>query len=326
MAFPPVLNGLDYLDSVVSHLSDDEEPDSRDSRPTPRDLKYAVLHLQAATEVLLKARLQQEHWTLVVKDPGRASHQKFTSGDFLSCGIDETLERLRNIVGLELNAQQLEAVRKLGKTRNALQHYGLSQSAHAVEAQAAAVLDFLLTFINVHLRPHVPPAEQALVDAAMEGIRHRLHTITRLIATRMTGLRETLDACAETTVHCPECGMAALVAGAPISCRFCYRQWPDGEAAAEDYVWATMVRNVTQDPHDNETPPIRWCPACSAPALVEATCPLTEAPEYAIHLCLGCAAVFDRLAYCHCGGLLDNRFDEPIDFCLDCAKRMATKC
>ncbi|MFE7236554.1 hypothetical protein ACWCRF_31240 [Streptomyces sp. NPDC002405] len=66
--------------------------------------------------------------------------------------------------------------------------------------------------------------------------------------------------------------------------------------------------------------------ACSAPALVEATCPLTEAPEYAIHLCLGCAAVFDRLAYCHCGGLLDNRFDEPVDFCLDCAKRMATKC
>ncbi|MEU1409794.1 hypothetical protein ABZ471_47740 [Streptomyces sp. NPDC005728] len=39
----------DYLRSVVNHLDRDE--------PGPRDLKYGVLHLQAATEVLLKARL-----------------------------------------------------------------------------------------------------------------------------------------------------------------------------------------------------------------------------------------------------------------------------
>jgi len=324
VAFPPVLNGLDYLDSVVAHLSDDEEPDGKDPRPTSRDLKYAVLHLQAGTEVLLKARLQQEHWTLVVRDPGKASHQKFTSGDFLSCGTDETLERLRNIVGLELNAQQLEAVRKLGKTRNALQHYGLTQSAHAVEAQAAAVLDFLLAFINEHLRPHVTPAEQALVDVAMDGIRHRLRAITRLVDTRMAGLRETLDAYAESTVLCPECGMAALVVDTPVSCRFCFRQWPNGETAAEDFVWAVMVRNITQDPRNNETPPIHWCPACSAPALVEATLPALD-PEYAVHLCLDCAGVFDTLAYCRCGGLLDNRFDEPTDFCPDCTKRLATK-
>ncbi|MGW2397195.1 hypothetical protein ACWCYY_11640 [Kitasatospora sp. NPDC001664] len=322
VAFPPVLNGLDYLDSVVGYLSADEEPDDNDSRPTPRDLKYAVLHLQAGTEVLLKARLQQEHWTLVVKDPGRASHQKFTSGDFLSCGTDETLERLRNIVGLELNAQQIEAVRKLGKTRNALQHYGLTQSAHAVEAQAATVLDFLLTFINEHLRPHVASAEQTLVDAAMDGIRHRLRAITRLIDTRMAGLRETLDACAESTVLCPECSMAALVAGAPVSCRFCYRQWPDGETAAADYVWAAMVRNVAQDTRDNETPPVHWCPACCTPSLVEATRPALD-PEYAVHLCLGCAGIFHTLAYCRCGGLLDNRFDDPADFCSGCAKRLA---
>ncbi|WP_186784533.1 hypothetical protein [Streptomyces sp. CBG33] len=47
--FPPVRNGIDYLTSVVEHLSR--------TRPDPRDLKYAVLHLHAATEVLLKARL-----------------------------------------------------------------------------------------------------------------------------------------------------------------------------------------------------------------------------------------------------------------------------
>jgi hypothetical protein len=49
--FPPVTNGMDYLCSVVEHLT---------GNPQPRDLKYAVLHLQAAAEVLLKARLARE--------------------------------------------------------------------------------------------------------------------------------------------------------------------------------------------------------------------------------------------------------------------------
>lgn len=62
--FPPVPNGLDYLVSVVEHL------ESGDERVSARDLKYAVLHLAAGAEVLLKAWLPLEHWSLVFKDPG----------------------------------------------------------------------------------------------------------------------------------------------------------------------------------------------------------------------------------------------------------------
>ncbi|SFS91649.1 hypothetical protein SAMN04487982_104435 [Streptomyces sp. ok210] len=40
--FPPDRNGLDYLVNVVDHL------DENKSEVTPRDVKYAVLHLQAA--------------------------------------------------------------------------------------------------------------------------------------------------------------------------------------------------------------------------------------------------------------------------------------
>lgn len=52
MDYQPIPNGMDYLDSVVGHLS---------GEPKPRDLKYAVLHLQAVVEVFLKVRLLQEH-------------------------------------------------------------------------------------------------------------------------------------------------------------------------------------------------------------------------------------------------------------------------
>ncbi|MCE3034379.1 hypothetical protein [Streptomyces sp. CMSTAAHL-2] len=58
--FPPVENGMDYLISVLEHL---------DGEPSPRSLKYAVLHLQAATEVLLKARLIAFDWRLAFQKP-----------------------------------------------------------------------------------------------------------------------------------------------------------------------------------------------------------------------------------------------------------------
>ncbi|MFJ8973646.1 hypothetical protein ACIRJ3_30560 [Streptomyces anulatus] len=64
---------MDYLISAVEHL---------DSSPTARDLKYAVLHLQAATEVLFKARLIVQDWRLLSKKPAEADTGAFDRGDF----------------------------------------------------------------------------------------------------------------------------------------------------------------------------------------------------------------------------------------------------
>ena len=48
-------NALDYLDQAAEHARKD----------TPRDWKYALLHLASGVELLLKAKLQEEHWSLV---------------------------------------------------------------------------------------------------------------------------------------------------------------------------------------------------------------------------------------------------------------------
>ncbi|MEU9472517.1 hypothetical protein AB0D78_39250 [Streptomyces avermitilis] len=135
--FPPIANGLDYLVSVITSLADDEE------RVSARDLKYAVLHLQAAAEVLLKYRLQQEHWTLVFAEPGKARKEELADGSLASCTPAQTVDRLRRIVGLPIGDKDAAALTKLAKTRNALQHYGLTDRARAVEARTAEVLDFL---------------------------------------------------------------------------------------------------------------------------------------------------------------------------------------
>lgn len=48
--FPPVVNGVDYLISMVDHLAVDIQP------VPSRSLKFTVTHLHAPTEVLLNAR------------------------------------------------------------------------------------------------------------------------------------------------------------------------------------------------------------------------------------------------------------------------------
>src|SRR5690606_34270345 len=138
-------NGVDYLVSVVDLLGREE------GDPSPRDLKYAVLHLQAASEVLLKARLRIEHWTLVVKDAVRTNHQKFQEGDFESVTHTEAVRRLIDVVGVEITEVDKRALFNLSKDRNALQHWGLTGSAPTVEARAAKVLDFLIRFLDDEL-------------------------------------------------------------------------------------------------------------------------------------------------------------------------------
>lgn len=135
--YSPVRNGLDYLKSVIDHLQDE---------PTARDLKYAVLHLQAAAEVLLKVRLMREHWSLVFRNPDKANRAAFSSGDFQSIGMEEALTRLKGIVTIELTPAAQESLNRLAIVRNKLQHFGLVDQAIAIEALTGKVLDALLCF------------------------------------------------------------------------------------------------------------------------------------------------------------------------------------
>ena len=66
-----ITNGLDFLESAVEHLANDRE----------RDLSYAAMHLNAAVETLLKARLAREHWTLVVENVDQARRSRYEEGD-----------------------------------------------------------------------------------------------------------------------------------------------------------------------------------------------------------------------------------------------------
>ncbi|MGW7314828.1 hypothetical protein [Streptomyces sp. NPDC054865] len=276
MDFTPVRNGMDYLISAVKNLTEGSKP------PSDRDLKYAVLHLQAATEVLLKARLVREHWTLVFKDPGGANLDVFRSGKFDSCTIGTALDRLANIAQVPIAAKDRAAIKALSDDRNALTHYGHTANAFQVEARAARVLSFLLTFIHRHLQPRLS-SEGPGVMRTMDTLRMKLSDIQALVKDRMNELSGELAPLVDRTVLCPDCRQWALVVGEENpACRFCMQDFGDPLNAAANYGWQVLGE-------DNFS--MTRCPACTrAQVIIGAS--TASSKDVEIGLCFGCAEVY----------------------------------
>jgi hypothetical protein len=277
VSYTPVLNGMDYLDSAVQHLT-------AHPKPKPRDLKYAVLHLHAAVEVLLKARLVREHFSLAFKEPGSATRTRFNKGNFDSCNMTAAIDRLREIADVPISDEERKIIRSLTATRNALIHYGHTASAYAVEGSAADVLNFLLTFIPDHLEPALSPSEAQTVQAKLALLREQFSRIDALVKRRMRDLAGELGPVRDRTVACPVCGQWALVAAEiPVVCRFCRGTYPLPVAAADEYAW------VTRRTHDFLT--LEDCPDClTRRTLVVAR--TAQTPDVDTCLCFACGFTF----------------------------------
>ncbi|MFI1337621.1 hypothetical protein ACH4U7_47595 [Streptomyces sp. NPDC020845] len=275
--FPPIRNGADYLVSVVDHLTKDNVG--------PRDLKYAVLHLQAGIEVLLKERLSREHWTLVFTDPGQATLRRFHEGDFESCTTKQAVQRLRSIVGCDITDDERSALIALAADRNALQHYGLTQNAHAVEARAGRVLDFLYRFIHTELiNPTIGTPDESLsyeLNLVVKGVR----SIDAFVKQRMRRLRGDLKGHEPRTIDCPSCGQNALVLTAAQPnhrCFFCERVFRRAEVMR--FILTRREQGLRRE-----------CPRCQNHALIDS---LRVASEEALaSVCFTCNCVIPEAAH-----------------------------
>ncbi|MFD9575359.1 hypothetical protein ACFWBI_36770 [Streptomyces sp. NPDC059982] len=269
IAFGPVENGLDYLISVTKHLKGD---------PAPRDLKYAILHLAAAAEVLLKARLQGEHWSLVFERPETATRESFDNADFKSCGSIEALDRLQRLAQLDVGKKgsTKDDLQRLIKWRNALQHYGITTYtegkesktlyAPAVEKLAANLLDFLLTFVRDELWQSKPrgSSPHLRLYEEMRQVSKGLSDIKMYLTVRWSNLRAELEPLKDQTVQCPTCREFALLCNGKAECRFCGMSEETGERVADEYVDLVQEFFSLSDPRRV----IHRCPECEECSLV----------------------------------------------------------
>ncbi|MEU6278538.1 hypothetical protein ABZ871_40050 [Streptomyces populi] len=245
--------------------------------------------------MFLKARLEREHWSLVFAKPETATRKAFDNADFISCTTEEAFTRLTRIAGLNLPDKALAAVGKLARDRNALQHYGLTAPAGALEARAADVLNFLLPFVSDHLLPGFDRQQQAEAELPLATVRSRLRHIEGYLTKRMNELSTELKDVAGRTVTCPDCEHRALVLGTnPASCRFCLKRWHPEEAAT-DYTWQLYGMDPLLLGPDTEA---MDCPECDLHTL--ATAVTAAKPDRPTILCFACATDFTGTSFALC--------------------------
>jgi hypothetical protein len=294
LRFTLLENALDSIRTALDFLGDDEK------------LKLVVMLLGQGVELVLKARLQQEHWSLVFDEPRRASLGRFESGDFKSVGFDECITRLKEICEINLEKRHREELKRLRDSRNRIEHFKVEIQVEAVEATAYRALSFLLDFVHEHFGS-LSPSEKEL----QEKIRKQLVSLGEMVDHRWDDIRPRVDGAREegkAILECPECSEeAAIVTGDDrVVCEFCHEEMRPS-IMADALVCAAYSGLGAKERMEEDFGP--WdCPECDHTTLV------AESPGY---LCLSCGTGWSSLPQCDsCGRPFGGGEDDII--CGDC--------
>jgi transcriptional regulator len=201
LAFAPILNGVDFLDRAIDELLDGHDQ---------RELKYAVLHLQAAAEILLKVRLQREGFEQVFEDPAQADEVRWRRGDFRSVTLSAAITRLKETAEVTLSRKECKALENLTRERNKLQHFGSTSSHLVVSNRAGKAMEVLFRFIVEHLVPEAPEDEQGPLERAQERIGHALREIASVAEARLVRVTPELEEWSGVIIHCPNCSQLGM--------------------------------------------------------------------------------------------------------------------
>jgi len=319
--FQPIANGMDFLRSAIEQLRDDDNPSN---------LKYSVLHLQAAVEVLLKTRLVREHWALVFADPSLANAVSFRSGDFGSVTVEETLKRLKGVASIEIGKDGRERLKRLVKIRNRLQHFGTVLNRYEVISVAAGALDTLLAFVVEHVVPGARHEERTELEAVQNLLSESLNEIDALGKARRQRLKGELSSFAGEVTTCPRCTEVALrLNQGSIRCYYCEHNWRSTDASqmAEEYASEVLGISSYDVSRDGADSVIYACVECELDAMVAGVQFLEDSDGY-FYACFGCCTIVESVSVGICSRCgvgtytrtpIDKIEDEgEIDICASC--------
>lgn len=261
-------NGLDFLLHSLRPPVDLEEEAREDILP-----KYLVLNVAAATELILKARLCKEHWSLIFQNPDKASMACLRSGEFCSATFDTCVVRLERISGFAFSSSSREVLRELRARRNCYQHLRVLPDPRAATPLAGKVLDFLLGFLD---RCFDSQDFTSSAHEALQELRPRLSEFHELREIRLAQLRSQLQSLTEARriERCVTCGESTLELNSAVKCLFC--NWsvsaPDAAVAQAEEEEARRKESLYQQSLF-PVPPlpyvfVRQCERCRSAAVV----------------------------------------------------------
>ena len=208
-------NALDFLLSAAEAVRRDEGT---------RSLKEAVLHLGNGVELLVKARLAREHWSLIFSSIDQANYDKLADGEFTSVDFPKAVARLEQIVRVPIDKSIIFHVDNLRKLRNRLAHFTAELDPVQTKSLVAKSMSFCVEFCE----------QQSMVSSDATGkigeIQVNLTGFQEFVDDRMKSISEEWKGAL--IWECPGCWQEALVSdGGEVECKFCKRRFTPQELA-----------------------------------------------------------------------------------------------
>ncbi|GIP59086.1 hypothetical protein [Paenibacillus woosongensis] len=297
-------NGMDFVVSALDHLQREERTS---------DLKYAVLHLSSGTELILKHRLVQEHWTLIYKDVSKANLQNFITGDFVSVDQDECVARVQNICQIELSKIAKDELRVLKAKRNKFIHFTSKESTAALKSSFYNVLNVLVDFILRNIdRDKFNESEKELFGSIWE----RVQELKEFVEERMNLIKEELENAATDSfiTNCNHCSQDAMVvaygSNQYAKCLFCEHQ-EDGRVIAQHYIEEILHISQYECVTQGGEYPLYICEECGHESLVG------DEDKWACYSC-GCQWDIGDITYCDTCGSVYMVGEHDLGMCDNC--------
>lgn len=283
---------LNFLESSVDYLSKTQCNSS--------ELQFSIIHLASAVELMLKARLIDEHWSLVVENSKDLIKTKFESGDFKSINIDEAIERIDNICKFKVDEKNKKIISRLKKARNKIIHIGSSVN----QDQAKAILVDTYSFIYDFLVDSNLYSQGSDLEYKFSEIRDKINKLEKFVTTRLNRIGHELKK-HKNTLRCPDCWQQAIVfPDTNRDCLFCRKKYELNEFL-ELYCEAFLSFDELVDD-------ISECPECGENSVV-------FAEELDCSICLSCGSNFNGYLRCiDCDILFVGDSNYPI--CPDCIR------
>lgn len=283
-------NALDYLLRAAESAAHN----------TPREWKYALLHLVSGIELIIKARLNQEHWTLLFANVDNANREALAKGDFVSVDFKAAIERLSNIAEVELSDNASRRLNDLRRYRNQVQHFGIDVDRSSIVPLLAYGYHFCLDFTKEHLDAELTDEQRT----SLEEMARNLVEFDEFVRVRIEELKPRL-AEAYRLLDCPRCWQRALEIGdGDPRCHFC-----NFTAPADQVVGESDVVGETEQ-----------CPECGGPCVSL----YDERGEFPAWVCFQCGEGGDYETCNICGALFSGE-PMPGDRCDDCWRALMEK-
>jgi len=202
-------NSFDYLDNSIIYAKATEN----------RAWKYALLNLASAIELMMKAVLEQEHWSLLFEDIKKANKDSLAQGNIKSVNFETAIERIKSIVGVSFSPTDEKYIEKIRQQRNRITHFSVELHIEEVKSVVAKGIG-----IFIKLYKQIETAD--IVEDKLHDINIELMGFQKYVKLRLAEIEKEISDMERPSIFltCPSCLQETIVIDKKydeLSCKFC---------------------------------------------------------------------------------------------------------